>query len=109
MKITYQTKPNEGVLTLSEGFDDEGEAEEAEKEGVQFLESGEDTSIALEPSEEPFNLVSLAVESAVVAPWIDTVGFGWHHRDHVDIQHQLAGLVFFVGAIHQQRHAGNRP
>jgi hypothetical protein len=40
------------VLTLSDRFDDESEAEEGEEHAIQFLEAGEDTAVAFEAAEE---------------------------------------------------------
>ena len=92
-------------VTLSEGFDDEGEVEESDEEYVEFLEPGEDPAEALEPSEQSFDLVALLVESAVVLPGFDAVGLGWNHRNHAQIKYQLPGFIAFVSAVHQQRKA----
>jgi hypothetical protein len=59
--------------------------------------------IALHAAEEALDLVSLLIESAIIAPGIDAIGLGRHDRDHAEREHQLPGLVAFVGAIHQQR------
>ena len=89
------------MFTLTQRFDDEGEVEEAEEEDIEFLEAGEDSAKAFEPSEEPLDLVALFVECAVVLPRFNAVGLGWNHRDHAQTEHQLSGFVPFVGAIHQ--------
>jgi hypothetical protein len=68
------------VLALTKCFDDEHEGEEADEEGVKFLESGEDAAVAFEPSEEAFDLIALGVEGAVQAPGRDAVGLGRHDR-----------------------------
>jgi hypothetical protein len=39
------------VLTLSERFDDESEAEEREEHTIQLLKAGEDATVALEAAE----------------------------------------------------------
>ena len=93
------------MLTLSKGFDDEGEVEEAEEEDIEFLEAGEDSAEAFEPPEEPLDFVALFVESAVVFPGLDAVGLWRNDRDHAQAEHQLPGFVALVGAIHQQRQA----
>jgi hypothetical protein len=54
------------VFTLSEGFADKSEVEEADEEHVELLEAGEDSAEALQPSEQPFDLVAFLVEGAVV-------------------------------------------
>jgi hypothetical protein len=47
------------VFTLSESFDGESEVKEASEQYVEFLEAREDSAEALEPSEQPFNLVAV--------------------------------------------------
>jgi hypothetical protein len=47
----FREHPGQGVLTLSECFDDESEAEECEEDAVQFLEAGEDAAVPLEAAE----------------------------------------------------------
>ena len=61
------------MFTLAQGFDDEGEGEEAEEEDIEFLEAREDSAEAFEPSEQPLDFVALFVESAIVFPWLDAV------------------------------------
>ena len=39
------------MLTLSEGFDDEGKGDEGQKHAVEFLEAGEDAAETLQPAE----------------------------------------------------------
>jgi len=67
------------VLTLSESFDDEGEAKEGEEDAIQFLEAGEDAAVAFESAKEPLDFVPLSVECPVIAPGIDAIGFRWNH------------------------------
>ena len=90
-----------GVFTLSERFDDESEVEEANEQHVEFLEPGEDSAEAFEPSEQPFDLVAFLVECAVVLPGFDAIGLGWNDRNHAQIDHQLPCLVSLVRPIHQ--------
>jgi hypothetical protein len=91
------------VLTLAKGFDDEGEGEKAEEQDIEFLEAGEDAPVAFESAEEPFDLIALSVESAIVTPGIDAVAFRRPNRNHAQFKHQLARLVALVGAVHDQR------
>ena len=93
------------MFTLSECFDDKGERNKAEKYYVEFLKAGEYSPIAFEASEEPFDLVTLFVKSAVILPGIDAIGFWRHHGNHAQIEDQLPGFITFLGAIHQQRQA----
>ena len=93
------------MFTLTQRFDDEGEVEESEEEDIEFLEAGEDSSEAFEPSEESLDLVALLVEGAVVFLRLDAVGLGRNHRHHSEAEHQLPGFVAFVGAINQHRQA----
>ena len=89
------------MFALSQRFDDEGEVEESEEEDIEFLEAGEDSTEAFEPPEEPLDLVALFVKGAVELPWLDAIGLWRNHRDHAQTEHQLPGLVAFVGPIHQ--------
>ena len=61
------------MFTLTKRFDDEGEVEEAEEEDIEFLEAGEDSTEALESSEEPLYLVARLVKGAIIFPRLDAV------------------------------------
>jgi hypothetical protein len=89
------------VFTLTQCFNDEGEGEEAEEEYIEFLESGEDSAEALQPSEEALDLISLLVKRPVILPRLDAIGLGRNYRDHAEAEHQLPGFIAFVGSIHQ--------
>jgi hypothetical protein len=97
------------VFTLSESFDDESEVEEADEQYVEFLEAGEDSTEALEPAEQSFDLVTFLVEGAVVFPGFDAIGLGWNHRNHAQIEYQLARLIALIGTIHQDGKAFRHP
>ena len=88
------------MLTLSEGFDDQGEGEKAEEEDIEFFEAGEDAAEALEPPEEPLDLIALAVHGFVVLPGLKAIAFGRNYRNKAEIQRQLTGFVVFVGVVH---------
>lgn len=62
------------MFTLAECFYGEGEVEKAEEDYVEFLEVGEDAAEALEPAEEPFDLVALLNRARGRTP-MD--GYGW--------------------------------
>ncbi len=80
------------MLTLAECLDDESEAEESEKDAIEFLEPAEDASVTFEPSKQSFDLIPFAIQGAVVAPRINTIGFAWHNQHHAQFQHQLTSL-----------------
>jgi hypothetical protein len=82
------------VFVLAQCFDDEAEVEEAEEENIEILEAGEDSAEALEPAKAPLDLISLPVEGAVVVPRLLAVGFGWKHRNHAEIKHELLRASF---------------
>jgi hypothetical protein len=49
------------VLTLTEGFDNEGEQDEACEQNIQLVEAGKDAAIGFDPTEEAFDFISAAV------------------------------------------------
>jgi hypothetical protein len=79
------------------------------KSTSSFSKRGEDSAEALEPSEQPFDLVAFLVESTVVGPRFDAVGFGRHHRNHSQLEYELPGLISLIGAVHQYRQALRHP
>ena len=46
------------MLTLSDGFDDESEAEEREEDAIEFLEPGEYAAVTLETAEEALDFIA---------------------------------------------------
>lgn len=64
------------MLTLSDSFDHESEAEESEKHAIQCLEPGEDAAVPLQATEETLDFIAFPVENSVIAPGINTIGFG---------------------------------
>jgi len=71
------------VLTLSECFDDESKAKEAQKDAVEFLEAGEDTTIAFESAKEPFDFIAFAIQGPVIVPGIDAIRLRGNDRNHL--------------------------
>ena len=65
-----------------QGFNDECKVNECQEDEIQCFKSGEDSAEAFEPSEEPFDFISLLVEFFVVAPGIESVGLGRDHWNH---------------------------
>jgi len=96
------------VLTLSKSIDDQCEADECEKDDVEFIESGEDAAEAFEPAEEPFYFIASAIHGLVVLPGIQAVALGRDDWDKAEVQCQLASLVVLVGAIHEQIQRGGQ-
>ena len=52
------------MFALAKRFDDECEVEEAEEEGIKFVEAGEDSAEALSRRKKSLDFVALLVESA---------------------------------------------
>jgi hypothetical protein len=80
------------VLTLSERFDDESEAEESEEHAVLFLEAGEDAAVTLEAAEEALDFIAFLVEGPVVTSGINAIGFRRDYGNHLQREHQPDGF-----------------
>ena len=87
---------------------DEREVDKSDKHDVELFKSREDAPKALEPAEQPFDLVAPLVHGAVVLPRRDPVLLGWHHRDQAEVERQLPSLIAFVRPVHQQVHRPRR-
>jgi hypothetical protein len=94
------------VLTLSEGFDDESEAEKRKEHAIEFLEAGEDAAVTLEATEEALDFIAFLIERPVIAPGLNAIGFGRDYGNHVQLEHELTCFVAFVSSIHDHRHTG---
>jgi hypothetical protein len=80
------------LLALTKRFDDEHEGEEADEEGVKFLESGEHATVAFEPSEEAFDLIALGVEGKATASELSGAGLeptSWVDSAMPEVTHRL--------------------
>ena len=64
------------MLTLSEGFDYESEAEKRKEHAIEFLEAGEDAAVTLEAAEETLDFIAFLVERPVIVPGLNAIGFG---------------------------------
>ena len=62
-----------------------------------------DAAESLEPAEESLDLVAAAIERSVVFPRLQAGAPGRHDGNPSEIQSQLACLIVFIGAVHQQR------
>ena len=80
--------------------------DKGQKHHVKFLESGEDATKAFESAKEPLDFVAPLVHSPVVLPGGEAILLWRNDRDKAKIEGQLAGVIAFVGPIHQQV---NRP
>ena len=89
--------------------DDQGEMDEGGEHEVELFEAREDAAKALEPAEQALDLVAPAIEAAVVGPGVAAAGVGRHDRREAEFQHQLPGLIAFIGPVHHHRHAGGPP
>ena len=89
-------------------INDEGEVDKSDEHDVKLFESREDAPKALEPAEQPFDLVAPFVQGTVVLPRPDSVLLGWHHRAKAEGERQLPGLIAFVRPVHQQVHRPRR-
>src|ERR1700733_2281127 len=76
--------------------------DECNKEGIKFVEAGEDAAEAFEAAKEPFDFVAAPVEGAVVGPGVKAVGIGRDDDGKTQFEGELAGFVTLVGAIHDQ-------
>src|SRR5512137_1318995 len=72
---------------------------------VEFLEAGEDSTKALQPTEQPLDFVAPPVDRLAVVPGGESIGLRRHYRVEAQIERQLAGLVALVGAVHDQMQA----
>src|SRR5512134_3689563 len=69
---------------------------------VELLEAREDSTKALQAAEQPPDFVAPLVDRLAVMPSGESIGLGRHDRVEAQVQGQLAGLVAFVGAVHDQ-------
>ena len=81
---------------------DQHKAEEAEKHGVELLESREDSPIALRAPEQPLDFIAPPVHGPVVFPRVKTCPRWRNDRNETQVQGQLTCLVSFVRAVHEQ-------
>ena len=49
------------VNTKAQGFKNECEDDETDKENVQFVETRENSPVSLEPTKEPFDFIAAAI------------------------------------------------
>ena len=95
-----------GLFTLTHCIVDECEVDEAQEEGIEFLEAREDPPEALEPPEQALDLVAPLVFLPVVHPRIAPGLERRNHGSEAEVERQLACFVALVGAVHHQRRAG---
>src|SRR5271155_2184483 len=88
---------------------DEREIDEGDEHEVELLESGEDTTEALESTEQPFDLIAPLVHFPVVFPRCDSRLLGWNDGDKSEIKRQLPGLITFVCTVHDEMQRPRRP
>jgi len=93
---------DQGVLTLSEGLDDQCESEKSEKEKIELFKAGEHAAVALESSGKPFDFIALTVNGPVILPKFQAIAFGWNGRNEAEILCQMVGFIVFVSFVHDQ-------
>jgi hypothetical protein len=97
------------VLTLPECFDDKSETEEREEYAIQFLEAGKDAPVTFEAAKQTLDFIALLIEGSVIAPGVNTIGFGRDHRNHIQREYKLTSFVAFISTVHDHGHARERP
>jgi hypothetical protein len=70
---------------------------EEHENAIQFVESGEDSSKALQPTKQPFDLVAFFVHLLAIFPGTPAIAFGWYDGKHFKRQYQLAHFIAFIG------------
>ena len=88
------------MLTLTKCFDHEGEAQECHEHGIELVEAAEDAAKALEPAEQPLDLVSAAVPGLAVRPGCDPSRERRNDWGEAEIEGELAGFIAFICSIH---------
>jgi len=86
----------------SQPIDDDCEVDEGDEHEIELLEAGEDSSKALQSTEQPLDLVAPLVHNAVVFPRRHPSLFGRNDRDETKIEGELPSLVTFVRSVHDQ-------
>ena len=76
--------------------------EEGEKDHVEFVEAGEDTTKPFQPAEQSLDFVASAVHGLVLLPRLQAVRSGRNYGDKTKVQSQLQGLIVLIGSIPDQ-------
>ena len=53
--------PDQGLLTLAQRLNDEREVDKGDEHEIEFVEATEDAAEALEPSEQPLDLIAASI------------------------------------------------
>lgn len=77
------------------------------KTAWSFFEAREDAAKAFEPAEQSLDLVAAAVQCFLDSPGLDPLRMGRNDGNEAQIERELASLVAFICAVHQQM-AGER-
>jgi len=89
-----------GRVNTNDSIGDQCEMNEEHEDAIQFVESGEDPSKALQPTKQPFDLVAFFVHLLAIFPGTQAIGFGWYDGKHFKRQYQLARFIAFIGFVH---------
>ena len=113
--VTNMTAGPEGVVRFYNGrgtaeqwikegkYAYERQQDETQEEHIELVEAREDAPKALQPSEQPLDLVAPLVQLLVVFPWVDS-GREWgNNGSKSQLQCELARLVALVCTIHHYR------
>ena len=90
------------MLTLSQTLTKQGHGHKRRKHHVQLVVPGKNSAVSLDSSKQPLHLIALTVSGLVQLPWLLAFGIGWHDWNKVACQGRRAGVVTFVGAVHEQ-------
>ncbi len=89
-----------GRVHTKQRIGDQSEIDEKHEHYVELIESREDSTIALQPPEKPFYLISPLVHLPIVFPRRNSGRLGWHHWSHAKIQDQLTSFFSLICTIH---------
>src|ERR1017187_8248325 len=90
------------MLTLSECFDNECEAQEGHEHDVEFVEATEAAAEALEPAEPALDLASTPIPGFAVRPGRNTRRAGRDDGTEAQIERELSGFIAFIRRIHDE-------
>ena len=96
------TSPGQGVLTLAQCFNDEGEDEEFQEDGIELFGSREEARESLQAAKQALHFVPARVHLPVVYPKVQAAAAGRNDGNEAEFENQLAGVVVLIEAIHHR-------
>ena len=100
---SYPADEGLGRVHTTQCIEYERQQDETQEEHIKFVEAREDAPKALQPSEQPLDLVAPLVQLLVVFPWVDSGGEWGNNGSKSQLQCELARLVALVCTIHHYR------